>query len=117
MDLFIYGCPRIIRYLSNMNHNCIIYDIESILKELDIDMNNFKLICIMCGTDYNKKINNIYINYNLFLEFKNNKNNNITFKNYIINQCKISNLNFKNIIKLLKIKNNDARKSAIFPEE
>ena len=34
MDLFIYGCPRVIRYVSNMNHTCILYNMESILKTL-----------------------------------------------------------------------------------
>lgn len=124
MDLFVYGCPRIIRYVSIMNHNCIMYEIESILTSLNISLNNFKMICIMCGTDYNKKINNIYKNYNTFTEFKNENNileitekESNDFINYVESKNNISNLNFTNIMKLFEISSNNAKKSCIFPDE
>ena len=53
MDMFAYGCPRILRYISLINQTIVFYDLEKILLQLDI--NDFELLelCIVCGTDYN----------------------------------------------------------------
>jgi flap endonuclease-1 len=53
MDMFIYGCPRVIRYLNIFNKTAKLYDIKNILFELNVSFNNFKQICILSGTDYN----------------------------------------------------------------
>ena len=52
MDLFVYGCPRVIRYLSIVNEKCILYDFNEILEELHLTFDEFKDICILAGTDY-----------------------------------------------------------------
>jgi len=51
-DMFVYGCNRVLRYFSLINHTAVLYDFESILKELKVDHNVFKEICILSGTDY-----------------------------------------------------------------
>ena len=56
MDMFVYGCKRVLRYLSLLNKTTIIYEMKDILIELDINFNDFKTICVISGTDYN--INN-----------------------------------------------------------
>lgn len=53
MDLFVYGCTRVLRHLSLINHTVIYYNINSILKELHIPLKNFKEILVLSGTDYN----------------------------------------------------------------
>ena len=58
MDLFIYGCPRVLRYLSLLNEIVVIYYLDTILKDLDISFIEFKEICILSGTDYNYSTNN-----------------------------------------------------------
>lgn len=66
MDMFIYGCPRVIRYFNIFNKTAKLYNIQNILFELNVSFNNFKQICILSGTDYN-----IYNNkYNLFHAIK-----------------------------------------------
>ena len=62
-DMFVYGCNRVLRYFSILNHKVVMYDYDNILKELDIDHANFKEICVLSGTDYN---NNIVNSYNIF---------------------------------------------------
>jgi flap endonuclease-1 len=42
MDMFIYGCPRVIRYLNIFNKTAKLYDIKNILFELNVSFNNFK---------------------------------------------------------------------------
>ena len=52
MDLFVYGCPRILRYFSLINQTVVIYYLDQILKELNLTFNEFKEICVLSGTDY-----------------------------------------------------------------
>jgi flap endonuclease-1 len=53
MDLFVYGCTRVMRHLSLMNHTIVFYNINNILRELQMPMNDFREIMILSGTDYN----------------------------------------------------------------
>jgi flap endonuclease-1 len=53
MDMFIYGCPRIIRYFDIYRLSAKLYNLHEILLELNVSFNNFKQICILSGTDYN----------------------------------------------------------------
>jgi 5'-3' exonuclease len=53
MDMFVYGCPRVIRYLSLLNHTAVIYDIKGILNNLGITQKELREICVLSGTDYN----------------------------------------------------------------
>ena len=94
MDLFVYGCNRVIRYLSLTNHNAIIYYTKGILRELNMTQKEFKDVCILSGTDYNMKTNNLSNNIisimQLFTEYKNDaaihaNNNTISFYTWIIN--------------------------------
>lgn len=58
MDMFVYGCKRVLRYLSLLNKTVIIYEMKDILIELDMNFNDFKTICVISGTDYNINNNN-----------------------------------------------------------
>jgi len=53
MDMFVYGCNVILRYLSMMNHTIICYDFNQILDDLKMTSKEFREVCIISGTDYN----------------------------------------------------------------
>jgi flap endonuclease-1 len=53
MDMFVYGCPRVIRYLSLLNHTAVIYELKGILNNLGITQKELREICVLSGTDYN----------------------------------------------------------------
>jgi hypothetical protein len=53
MDLLIYGCTRVMRHVSLLNHTVIFYNINGILRELAMPMNHFREITVISGTDYN----------------------------------------------------------------
>ena len=53
MDMFVYGAGRVIRYLSLLNHTAVVYNMEGILKTLNMSQKEFREICILSGTDYN----------------------------------------------------------------
>lgn len=58
MDLFVYGCTRVLRYLSLLGHTAVLYYTRGILKELQMTQTEFKEVCILSGTDYNMNLNN-----------------------------------------------------------
>jgi len=53
MDMFIFGCPRVIRNVSLMKHNAKMYHTDIILQELDLSVRHFREILVLSGTDYN----------------------------------------------------------------
>jgi len=61
MDMFVYGCPHVIRYLSLLNHTVVLYDLKNILKQLGVTQKELREICILSGTDYNNMND---VNYN-----------------------------------------------------
>jgi flap endonuclease-1 len=70
MDLFVYGCTRVLRYLSLFSHTVVIYYVKGIYNELKMTDKEFKEICILSGTDYNFNIDNNIQKINLKLTIK-----------------------------------------------
>ena len=66
MDMFVYGCPYILRYASFINENIILYDYNKILHHLRMTQDSFVEMCILSGTDYNDGIDNIYKIYKMY---------------------------------------------------
>jgi 5'-3' exonuclease len=65
MDMFVYGCPHVIRYLSLLNHTAVLYDMKNILQNLGVSQKELREICILSGTDYNSLNNDIKNSHNL----------------------------------------------------
>lgn len=71
MDMFLYGCTRVLRNLSLMNHRVIYYDTTQILKELGMTYDVFLEIMVLCGTDYNIGYVSLRKTLELHNEYKN----------------------------------------------
>jgi predicted transcriptional regulator len=91
MDMFVYGCPRVIRYLSLLNHTLVLYDMKGILSELGISQKELREICIISGTDYNcisdddSKNHTLYTTLKQFKKYhKACKNTNIAFYDWLV---------------------------------
>jgi flap endonuclease-1 len=89
MDMFVYGCPRVLRYLSLMQKTVVLYEQKSILTELRISQDEFREICILSGSDYNINMDNkmeLYKTLRLFKKYKKNNNDvNINFYKWLEN--------------------------------
>jgi hypothetical protein len=71
MDLFVYGCSRVLRYFSLVDHTAVLYSMKGILKELDMSQKVFTDICILSGTDYSSNgKNNLYLTLDYFANYK-----------------------------------------------
>ena len=64
MDMFVYGCTRVIRYFSLIQHTAVLYYTKGILEELKLTQIELRQICILSGTDYN--VNHDIQSMNLF---------------------------------------------------
>lgn len=53
MDMFVYGCSRVLRHMSLIHHTGILYETQEILANLDIPLSEFRNILVLSGTDYN----------------------------------------------------------------
>jgi 5'-3' exonuclease len=56
-DMFVYGCSRVLRHMSLLNHSVVSYDTAEILKTLSLTQQEFKMMCVVCGTDYTNTAN------------------------------------------------------------
>jgi flap endonuclease-1 len=88
MDMFVYGCTRVIRYFGLSSHSAILYYTKGILQDLDMTQTDFKQVCVISGTDYNSYLDDkIALNESVkkFKQFKEEtnkeKNNNIIISN------------------------------------
>ena len=53
MDMFVYGCPRVIRYLSLTMRTYALYETSTMCEKLEVTLNELREICVLSGTDYN----------------------------------------------------------------
>jgi flap endonuclease-1 len=119
MDMFVYGCNRVLRYLSLTNQTIVLYYTKGILETLNMSQKEFREICVLSGTDYNINANiskntgtnssTIYDTIKLFRKYqeRNQKNNiNISFYDWLTNSEKILNkIYITDLDLLLKINN------------
>lgn len=77
MDMFAYGCPRVLRCLNLATHSAVLYDMQQILSSLQLTQQEFTNICVMSGTDYTNNADvsysNIEENVAKLAEFKQSK--------------------------------------------
>ena len=52
-DMFVYGCPCILKHISLTNETAWYYNYTDILSSLKLSDKLFKQLCILSGTDYN----------------------------------------------------------------
>jgi len=89
MDMFVYGCPRVLRYLSLLNHTVVLYNIKEILGKLGITQKELREICVISGTDYNKMNDDyknqptLYITLKYFKKYH-KSNSNLEFYEWLL---------------------------------
>ena len=111
MDMFVYGCPRVIRYTSLLNHTAVLYDTKNILELLGITQKDLREICVLSGTDYNSVVEenknspNLYSTLKYFKKFfkaKMKQENNIDQQNIEFYDWLICNTNYIKDLDLLQ---------------
>ena len=97
-DLFVYGCNRVYKGLDLDNQSIIKYDLNSILKIINISKNNFLQLCVISDNDYNNNNNKGFIYYyNIFKKYK-KTNKYEDFYNWLLS--KNYNIDYEKLLKL-----------------
>ena len=52
MDLFLYGCPVVLRHVNIWHSTGVEYTLDTILRDMAVSLHGFKMVCILSGTDY-----------------------------------------------------------------
>jgi len=87
MDMFVYGCSRVYRHISLLNHTVIYYDTKAILNDLEMTSKEFCEIMVLSGTDYNIHTKtSIHETIKLFTLYKKHikKNKKIQFYEWVL---------------------------------
>jgi hypothetical protein len=115
MDMFIYGCTRVMRHASLINHTVIFYNINGILRDLEMPMQHFREIAVISGTDYNiSETTNLHSTLKYYKEYKSSTID-VTFYEwlidntdyikdyenlkYVCNMFKVAEMNIDNILR------------------
>ena len=115
MDMFVYGCTRVIRDINLLNKTCVFYDMNLILTDLQMDITDFRQIIVLSGTDYH--INNSYHLYDIINWYKKYKSESspIDFYNWIVLHYSITDIHvFCKIIELFTLNNNSLTNCPLF---
>ena len=52
MDLFLYGCPVVLRHVNIWYGTGVEYTLSEILNDMGISLQGFRMACVISGTDY-----------------------------------------------------------------
>ena len=100
MDMFVYKSKFVYRNLDIVNGTCLQYNLDLILKYLNIEFEDFKWMCILSNNDYNTSSKNVFEYYKLYKTYKYQQlNTNKSFIDYVksyefMTKKQIENLNF-----------------------
>jgi len=107
-DMFVYGCSRVLRYLSLTSWTAILYDFPGIITTLDMTLYEFQQLCIMYGCDYlpkNEKQHykhmTIFNSYKLFKNYKEYYKNAMTEYNNLFDISHYDNLELYDNVKIM----------------
>ena len=109
MDMFLYGCNRVLRFISLLNHTAILYDTGLILHDLEMSLTEFRYLSVPCGTDYNSSGNqkiSIYQMYKHFKNYKKDKKTSFSFDAYLLHNKFVENA-FYEICDMFCLDNNN----------
>tara|TARA_E500000178_G_scaffold38984_1_gene35014 strand:+ start:1889 stop:2785 length:897 start_codon:yes stop_codon:yes gene_type:complete len=93
-DLFVYGCSKVYKGLDLNNQSVIKYDLNTILKIINISKKNFLQLCVISDNDYNDNNKGFIYYYHLYK--KTNKYED--FYNWLLS--KSYNIDYQKLIKL-----------------
>lgn len=87
-DLFVYGCPRVLRGFSMFQGSFMVYEMDKILQSLNLTLKEFREVCVLSGTDYNtnttKKVS-LNMAMKTFSKYKEDKTNPCDFYEWLEN--------------------------------
>ena len=101
MDMFVYGCQRVLRGYNLEKGTMLQYVMVDILKNLRMTQHEFKEVCLLAGTDYNKSRFTIFTTMGLFYKYLRRKKGTMGFYDWLI-YTKTITYEYKEVLNRLK---------------
>ena len=115
-DMFAYGCKRIIKHLNMTSHKFEFYNLKNVVNNLSMNKENFQILCVLSGTDYNFTDKNIFHFYKLYHKYNRTKTN-LQFMEWLVFNRRITNQLSYEVVKVFEmynINNNNSLKQFKF---
>jgi len=93
MDMFVYGCDRVLREWNIQKNTGILYDRAQIMKEMRVEPGHFSHLLLLMGSDYNQQDKcevNIYTAFKWYDEYMNANKNTRCFYQWLHDTQKIT---------------------------
>jgi hypothetical protein len=87
MDMFVYGCARVLRQVNLQEGTATLYQLDHMLKALRISLEDFQMICILSGTDYSESTHTIYDYMKWYDQFI--KSGKLSFHDWLVHEKSI----------------------------
>ena len=102
MDMFVLGCPMVLRNINLFKHTVHLYNTNGILYDLNLCLKELREIIVLAGTDYNRE-NKITIRnaFQYYKDYKETKQQD--FYLWLHNEHHIDTNIYKNVIELFDI--------------
>jgi len=84
MDMFVYGCQRVLRSFDLKKGTMMLYTMTDILKNLKMNLYEFRQVCLLSGTDYNKTNFTIFSTMGMFYKYLKRRKPNTSFYDWLI---------------------------------
>lgn len=96
-DLFVYGCNKVYKGLDMDNEYIIKYDLNCILRIINISRTNFLQLCVISDNDYNDNNKGFIYYYHVYKKYK-RTNKYEEFYDWLLS--KSYNIDYKKLMKL-----------------
>jgi flap endonuclease-1 len=84
MDMFVYGVPRVLRNFDLEKGTMTLYSMYDILNNLKMTQSEFRDICLLSGTDYNRSRFTVYTSMGFFYKFLKKKKGLMGFYDWLV---------------------------------
>lgn len=84
MDMFVYGVPRVLRNFDLKKGTMTLYSMYDILNNLKMTQAEFRDICLLSGTDYNRSRFTVYTSMGFFYKFLKKKKGLMGFYDWLV---------------------------------
>ena len=84
MDMFVYGCQRVLRSFDLKKGTMVLYSMTDILKNLKMNLYEFRQVCLLAGSDYNKSNFTIFTTMGFFYKYLKRCKWNTSFYDWLI---------------------------------
>lgn len=97
MDMFVYGCQRVLRSFDLKKGTMTLYTMSDILRNLKMNLFEFREVCLLAGSDYNRSNFTIFTTMGFFYKYLKRRKWNTGFYDWLIYTRTIDN-DYKEIL-------------------